>query len=145
EVLWQSIGQADGPIEPSELAGLVFSETTSEAASAVFRALFEDTLFFKRKGTHFVPRSHEQVETEMHRRQRERDHEEFRKHAQTLITDLIRKKTSDIPADASAIIDRIQTWLRLQNRDEVGEILQDVAGAAKARDVAYDILVGAGR
>src|SRR5205823_14886070 len=47
ELLWQSIENADDPIEPSDLATLFFSERTAEASSAVFRALFEDTLFFK--------------------------------------------------------------------------------------------------
>ncbi len=145
ELLWQTVGNTASPVEPSELATLFFSEGSPEAASAVFRALFEDTLFFKRKGTHFVPKSHEQVETEILRRQREREHEAFRKQTHALITELVRKKQADIPADASPIIDRIHAWLRLQNRDEVGEMLQEIAGTTKARDAAYDILVRAGR
>jgi exoribonuclease-2 len=146
ELLWQSLGSPDTPVQTPELAALFFSETTPEASSAVFRALFEDTLFFKRKGKLFFPKTHEQVETEVLRRQREREHEEFRMQAATLIGELVRKKNEDpLPPNAAGIIDRIHTWLRLQNRDVVGEILQEVAGAAKAREAAYDILVRAGR
>jgi exoribonuclease II len=145
ELLWQSLGNLETAVQTPDLAALFFAETTPEASSAVFRALFEDTLFFKRKGTQFFPKTHEQVETEVLRRQREREHEEFRKHAAALISELVRKKNAEIPADAAGIIDRIHTWLRLQNRDLVGEILQEIAGATKARDAAYDILLRAGR
>ena len=43
---------------------MFFAEDTPEAASAVFHALFEDALFFKRRGTQFLPKSGEQVEAE---------------------------------------------------------------------------------
>jgi exoribonuclease II len=145
ELLWQSVGKNDKPLATSELAGLFFSDGTPEAASAVFRALFEDTLFFKRKGTEFVPKSEEQVETELTRRRREREREEFRKKATSLITELVRKKDAPVPPDASPILDRIHVWLRAKNGDEVGEILETIAGPNKARDIAFDILVRTGR
>jgi exoribonuclease II len=145
ELLWQSLSGKEHPIQPSELAALFFSEESPEAVSAVFRALFDDTLFFKRKGMHFLPKSEEQVATERLRRQREREHEEFRDQATSLLTDLLRRKDVPIRADTKPILDRIQNWLRMKNGDEVGTILSQIAGESRARDVAYDILVRAGR
>src|SRR6478672_7826169 len=64
ELLWQSVGG-----------------THRELESAVFRALSEDNLFFKRKGAQFQPKTEEQVGSELVRRQRERERKDFREHA----------------------------------------------------------------
>ena len=145
ELLWQSLDRKEAGLQPSELATLFFSENTPEATSAVFRALFEDSLYFKRKGNQFVPKTEQQVETEILGRQREHEHEEFRKRAARLIAELIRQKSAPIPETAANIIERMHNWFRSRNGDEVGEVLEQVAGAAKSRETAYDILVRAGR
>jgi exoribonuclease-2 len=145
ELLWQSIGGSQREMEPAELAELFFAENSPEATSAVFRALSEDNLFFKRKGSQFLARTSEQVTTEVLRRQRQREREEFRERAAAMITQLAKKKEAAIPPEADAIIDRIQNWLRYRTGDEVGVLLEEIVGAAKVRDVAYDILVRAGR
>jgi exoribonuclease-2 len=145
ELLWQSLGGSQREMEPAELAELFFAEDTPEATSAVFRALSEDNLFFKRKGAQFLARTAEQVTTELTRRQRQREREEFRERATSLITQLVRHKHTPIPPEAEPIVDRIQNWLRYQTGDEVGALLEEIAGAAKARDAAYDILMRAGR
>jgi exoribonuclease-2 len=144
ELLWQSLGGKQREMEPTELAELFFAETTPEAASAVFRALSQDNLFFKRKGVQFLPRTEEQISAEVTRRQRQRQREEFREHATKLVEQLL-KKDAEIPEEASAIIDRIQNWLRYRTGDEIGILLEETVGAGKARDTAYDILLRAGR
>lgn len=144
ELLWQALGGKQREIEAAELAEIFFAENSAEAASAVFRALSEDTLFFRRKGAQFLPKTEEQVSAEITRRQRQREHEAFREHASGVVSQLVRKKAA-ITAEMEPIVDRIQNWLKNQSGDEVGTILEEVAGAAKARDAAYDILVRAGR
>src|SRR2546427_5404840 len=123
---------------------LFFAETTPETESAVFRALSEDNLFFRRKGAQFLPKTEEQVLSERTRRQRQRAREEFREHVVKVLEQLLKKNT-DIPEESSVILDRIQNWLRFKTGDEIGLILEEIAGAAKARDAAYDILLRAGR
>ena len=144
ELLWQSVGTRQRELNPSELAELFFAETTPEAESAVFRALSEDNLFFRRKGAQFLPKTEEQVLSERTRRQRQRAREEFREHVVKVLEQLLKKNT-DIPEESGVILDRIQNWLRFKTGDEIGLILEENAGAAKARDAAYDILLRAGR
>ncbi len=144
ELLWQALGGKQREMETAELAELFFAETTPETASAVFRALSEDNLFFKRKGAQFLPRSDEQISAEITRRQRQRQREDFRDHAVKIIEQLSRGNP-DIPQDAAVVIDRIQNWLRYRTGDEIGLILEETVGAGKARDIAYDILLRAGR
>ena len=145
ELLWQSLGGSQREMQPAELAEMFFAEDSPEAASAVFRALSEDNLFFKRKGSQFLARSVEQVSTELTRRQRQREREQFRERTSTIIWQLLKQKKAAIPSDAGPILDRIQNWLRYRTGDEVGGLLEEIAGPAKARDAAYEILARAGR
>src|SRR5262245_54692965 len=100
ELLWQSIGGSQREMEPGELAELFFAENRPEAASAVFRALSEDSLFFKRKGAQFLARTADQVTTELTRRQRQREREAFRERTHAIITQLVKRKQAPIPAEA---------------------------------------------
>ncbi|HYR86397.1 MAG TPA: RNB domain-containing ribonuclease [Terriglobia bacterium] len=145
ELLWQSLDGKQRGLEPAELAEMFFAEGGPENASAVFRALSEDTLFFKRKGSQFLPKTEEQVSAERTRRQRERERGEARDRISGLITQLVRKKEAEITPDMDPMLNRIQNWLKYKTGDEVGTILEEVAGAARARDAAYDILVRSGR
>lgn len=145
ELLWQSLGGKHSELAASELAVMFFGEDNPEAASAVFRALNEDALFFKRKGTQFLPKTEEQVSTELIRRERQRAREEFRQRVTTLISELVRNSNFEMSPEMQPVIDRIYNWLRLKTGDEVGNILEQVAGSTKARDTAYDILLRAGK
>ena len=145
ELLWQSLGGSQREMQSAELAELFFAEASPEATSAVFRALSEDSLFFKRKGSQFLARTADQVSTELTRRQRQREREEFRERASAILTQLIKRKQTAIPPEAEPIIERIQNWLRYRTGDEVGVLVEEIVGAAKARDAAYDILLRAGK
>ena len=144
ELLWQSVSGNHRDMQSAELAELFFTEISPEAASAVFRALSEDNLFFKRKGSLFQAKTEEQVTAELTRRHREQERKDFREHASKIITQLLKKKHAP-PVDAASIIDRIHNWLRYRTGDEVGTLLEEIAGPAKARDAAYEILLGAGK
>src|SRR5262245_47939158 len=127
ELLWQSLGGSLREMEPAELAELFFAEKSPEAASAVFRALSEDNLFFKRKGSQFLAKSVEQVSSELTRRQRQREREEFRERISSMIAQLLKQKNASVPPEAGPILDRIQNWLRYRTGDEVGGVLEDIA------------------
>jgi exoribonuclease II len=145
ELLWQSLGGSQREMQPAELAEMFFAEDSPEAASAVFRALSEDNLFFKRKGSQFLARSAEQVSTELTRRQRRREREQFRERTSAIIRQLLKQNKAAIPSDAGPILDRIQNWLRYRTGDEVAGLLEEIAGPTKARDAAYEILARAER
>ena len=145
ELLWQSLGGTQREMQPAELAEIFFAEDSPEAASAVFRALSEDNVFFKRKGSQFLARSVEQVSTELTRRQRQREREQIRERTSSIISQLLKQKKAAIPSDAGPILDRIQNWLRYRTGDEVGGLLEEIAGPTRARDAAYEILARAGR
>jgi exoribonuclease-2 len=143
-LLWESLGNSAREFQPSELADLFFSESTPEAVSAVFHALSEDSLFFKRSGLRFAPKTLDQVTNEQTRRIRQREREEVRQRMAESIRRLI-LGTGEIEETDLPLLDRIQTWLRLKTGDEVESLLEQVAGPGRGREAAYDILARAGR
>jgi exoribonuclease II len=145
ELLWQSLAGKTRELQSGELAELFFGENGPEASSAVFKALSADSLFFRRRGAQFMPKTEEQVSTEVTRRHREREREEHREQLTHLIEKLLHGKDNSVPAGAAPIIDRIQHWLRHKTGDEVSTILENIAGASRVRDAAYEILARTGR
>jgi len=145
ELLWQSLAGKTRELQPAELAELFFGENAPEASSAVFKALAADTLFFRRKGAQFLPRTQEQISTEVTRRNRQREREEQREQLSHIIGQLLNGKNSSIPAGAEPVLDRIQHWLRHKTGDEVSTILENMAGPSRVREAAYEILARAGR
>src|SRR5688572_6380665 len=120
-LLWESLGKSLREFNATELAELFFSESTPDATSAVFHALSQDTVFFKRNGLNFVPRTADQVATEQTRRTRQREREESRERLADAMKRLVRER-GPIPPDLAPVIDRIQSWMRHKTGDEVGAI-----------------------
>jgi exoribonuclease-2 len=145
ELLWDSLGGSQREFTPAELATLFFSESSPEAVSAVFRSLSADTLYFRRKGTQFLPRTADQVGTERTRRDRQLEHEQARGNLAELLNRLLHSKVIEMTPDITALVDRIQNWMRQANGDPAGALLEELVGPARARDTAYEILRRAGR
>jgi exoribonuclease-2 len=143
-LLWESLGNSAREFQPAELAELFFSQSTPEATSAVFHALSQDSLFFKRSGLRFAPKTPDQVANEQTRRVRQREREESRARMTEAVKRLVHGKSEADP-EFAPLLDRIQAWLRHKTGDEVEAILEQVAGPGRARDAAYDILARAGR
>jgi len=145
ELLWDSLGGDQREFTSAELAALFFSESSPEAVSAVFRSLSEDTLFFRRKGTQFLPRTADQVGTERTRRDRQHENEQARGNLVESVKRLLHAKTIEVTPDISPLLDRIENWMHHGSSDPAGTILEEHAGPARARESAYDILRRAGR
>jgi exoribonuclease II len=144
ELIWESLGGNQREFTSAELASLFFSESSPEAVSAVFRSLSQDTLYFRRKGAQFLPRTADQVGTERTRRDREHENEQARVNLVESLNRLKRSNTIDVTPESAPLLDRIQNWMRHGGGDPVGTLLEQLAGPAQAREAAYDILRRAG-
>lgn len=145
ELLWESLSGSQREFTSSELATLFFSDSSPDAVSAVFRSLSADTLFFRRKGLQFLPKSIDQVGTERTRREREQENERAREAATEALQRLVRHRSVDITPEIDALLDRLHHWMRHPSGDSIGTRLEEITGSGKARDVAYDILTRTGR
>jgi exoribonuclease-2 len=118
--------------------------------SAVFRSLSADTLYFRRKGTQFLPRTADQVGTERTRRDRQQEHEQARGALAESLNRLLHSKAADVTPDVvtpdlALLIDRIQNWMLQSNGDPAGTLLEELVGPDRAREAAYGILKRSGR
>lgn len=145
ELLWQSLEGSLREQTPEELARLFFSDSSPEAVSAVFRALVTDTLFFKRSGSQFIPKTPQQVLTEQQRRHRQIERDAQRERLSETLTQLARGKPVTNPGDLEGLLDRLHNWMRHKTGDEAGTMLEQMVGIHRARDAAFDILVRGGR
>jgi exoribonuclease II len=145
ELLWDSLGGNQREFTPAELATMFYSESSPETVSAVFRSLSEDTLYFRRKGTQFLPRTADQVGTERTRRDRQHEHQQVRETLAESLNQLFHRKTIEVTSDNAPLLDRIQNWMRQSNGDPIGSLLEEFAGAGDGREAAYEILRRAGR
>ena len=140
ELLWESIHSDQREFRAAELAAAYFGETSPEAESAVFRALDDAPVFFKRNGGEFRPRSADQVASERVRRAREQEREQFRTRVADLLRPILRGEPLPDDPDWGPLADRIELWFRSGGNDEVGAILASLAGETRAREAACDLL-----
>jgi len=69
--LWDLCAGEEEPLDLAALAALHFAEPDPACASALLRALEEDTLYFRQRGERFAPRARDEVETVRTGRRRE--------------------------------------------------------------------------
>ncbi len=145
ELLWESIQTESREFDLRELAEFYFGSSSTESQSAIFRRLADGGMFFKRNGTRFQPRARLQVDSQRLRIAREQEKENFRKHVGDILNRAIQDGTPPDADDWDSIAERLEIWLRRRERDEVGSVLEQLAGESRAREIAYDLLVKSGR
>ena len=145
ELLWESVHTESREFDPIELAESYFGVASPESQSAIFRGLADGGVFFKRNGNRFQPRSRLQVESHRLRIAREQEKEDFRKHVGNILNRAIQEGAPPDAGDWDSISERLEKWLRRQEPDEVGRILEHLAGESRAKQIAYDLLVQSGR
>jgi len=79
------------------------------------------------------------------RRERQQEHEQIRDSLIGTLKRLVQSKAIEATPDVEPILVRLQNWIRRENSDSIGTLLEEIAGLSRARDVAYDILLRAGR
>ena len=145
ELLWESVQTESIEFDSTALAESYFGASSPESQSAIFRVLAKGGLFFKRNGISFQPRSRLQVDSQRLRMAREREKGDFRKHVGDILNGAIQEGVPPHLDDWDSISEQLEIWLRRRERNEVGSILEQLAGESRAKEVAYDLLVQSGR
>lgn len=145
ELLWNSINSDIREFSVRELAQAYFGKTSSTLEAALFRKLEQEQLLFKRSNSRFQPIPKEQVVRERFRKEREHEKQDFRKKVEKLLRHAM--KTTEVCQEPiwEDVLDRLGSWLRHRNKDEVGEILEQITSTSKAKSKAYEILFRAGK
>ncbi len=75
ELLWESLPDKGGDLDPAEAAEIYFGNADPVSRSAVIRAAGSDSIHFKRKGTHISIRSPQQAAEQKHLQTRKAEKE----------------------------------------------------------------------
>jgi exoribonuclease-2 len=145
ELLWESVRTSNRNFTVAELATHFFGTSSSNSEAAMFRVLERETLFFRRHGNEFCPRPEDQVGAERVRQERAREKEQFRNRVADVLRHALAGNTSEDQPEWDTMAPRLERWLRLREKDEVGAIFEQIVGKPQAREAAYDLLVRMGR
>jgi exoribonuclease-2 len=137
-LLWASV-QEEHPgavLEAGPLARLYFDEDSDAHRSAVFRALSDDRLHFRRKGHGFEPRS----PAELRQLQQQRDADRRAAEQRRALRAALEQGRPD-----DALARRLLRYLRGTEDRPLARALEELRGAADLPRKAFRVLAAAGR
>jgi exoribonuclease II len=149
-LLWETIHELDAEahISLNDLAELYFSTVTeTEHIVALWLALAENRLYFKRRGREWDARTAAQIEELHTQRQREQERENLRQNATTWLALAARSEKIEVDAALLPLIDRLECWLRGDKDKDIDTWLSEPAENTKQkpRELVFDILQKIGR
>jgi len=104
--LWELIRDEKESFDYRYLAQLCFGEMVAdEHISALFRALFEDSLYFKMKEGRFLPNSIERVDQIVRQREEETKKEEYLSQGSSWLKEVLQNRMVQPPPSKGPIID----------------------------------------
>lgn len=146
-LLWETAQEMETS-DIGELAELYFGgEIDSSHRIALWQALADDRLHFKRKGKEWEIRSAEQVEEMQLQRAREQERLQMQTLATEWLQGAIQADTPEVGEDIAFFVERLETWMRGDQDKDVDKLVRDAADQAKLspRELVFDILQKTGR
>jgi exoribonuclease II len=149
ELLWESIHDDARELAAAELAVLYFGESDCCRCSALLRAVLEDPLRFRRKGSRIQARPAGQVEAQLTGERRRAEREEQRRQVRGWVSAVLQEGTEEgvetLP-DREGILRRLEGFLlQKQPDEEVLKWLEGLDPEGTPRMIAYDVLAAVGR
>lgn len=143
ELLWETA--LDSGAAPVTLADAYFAATDSTEQAAVFRALLDDTVRFKRKGLEFTVRTRAQVEEQQAAQEKAEANRTSRANLEQQLKRFAKHRAAAdfSPEDAEAL-QLLEKYLFETHDNEAGKAMTRLHGE-EARSAAFRILETAGR
>jgi exoribonuclease-2 len=146
ELLWESMQDESREMTVEELAQDYFGDYNSLQASALFRALAEDGLHFKRKGSAFIPRPTQQVADQIAAHRRRQEKETFRQHALTWMQEALTADGEiEVPPEMIGLLQQAEDFLLRKKSNEAAQLAAQASQELTAKEAAFELLVKAGR
>lgn len=151
EDLWELVLEEEQPQSLQDLAGLQFDTPNGEQTSGLYRALEADRTYFVRKGQDYLPRSREQVQETLQRRQAEEEKSKEKEQVALWLRSLWQEKPFTPPEEGfEKTTSRYLTWIRevaLHGNEaprfkEIQALLKELEIGGK--DAPFRIMVKAG-
>ncbi|MBI3952259.1 MAG: RNB domain-containing ribonuclease [Acidobacteria bacterium] len=146
ELLWESVQDEPREFSLAELAQNYFGDHDAVHRSALFRALMEDTLHFRRKGSLFIARLRQQVADQLMTIRRRQEKEAFRQQALQWIQQVL---TADgdaaVPPEMVGLLQQTEDFLLRKKSNEAAYLLGQASEDLPAKEAAFELLVKTGR
>jgi len=144
ELLWETALDT-GSTKFESLAEAYFSSRRSDGVAAIFRAMLETPLLFKRKGVLFKTRTREQVEEQRTAKTRARENTAAREALEKQLKSFSSaRKPEDFSADDEAALSLVENYLLEMHDNDAGKALEKLH-KENAREAALKIIDAAGR
>lgn len=149
ELLWEALDEDAADVEhpPATLASLFFTDAGPVELSALWRALTEEGVYFRRKGMNWVRRTAAQVATLREQRQRAASRAHDREITREWVRQSLRHpQPGQAPGEARPLLDRVEHWLYRRTDDTgIPRLLQEAAPFLEPPEAAYRLLLCGGR
>ena len=146
-LLWETARELETS-DLGELAELYFSgRIDAEHQVAIWLALAQDRLYFKRRGKVWEARTSEQVEEMLTQRRRENEREQLRETAARWLEQAVDAARVEVDETAAPFVERLECWMRGDRDKDVDTLVGELAEkrGVRPRELVFDILQKAGR
>ena len=142
ELLWEMVVDDNREYKIEELADNYFGEKEAKSLCALFTSLVADSVHFKRKGLHIIPRTAEQVEEQKQVIKRKQEKEAFKERVIPWLGEVIKsEKVDNVPDEFKQFLNLLEVFLYNRRQNEASKILAQVAGENSLKEAVYDVLV----
>lgn len=146
EFLWESTVDEVREYELVELTRSYFGQADAIRQSALFRALMDDSLRFKRHGIRFTPRTRQHVADQITATRRRQEKEAFRQQALEWIRAVLTTDgTCDVPPAMAGLLQQTEDFLLRQKTNEATALLRQAHEDLTAKEAAFELLIKTGR
>ncbi|MCH2208617.1 MAG: hypothetical protein MK132_22485, partial [Lentisphaerales bacterium] len=143
-LLWEMLQEDLQDYSIDELAEY-YGETDNIPCLALFTALVEDAVHFKRKGVSFAPRSAEQVEEQLQIIRKKQEKEAFKERVTPWLAEALKQeKVEEVPEEFKSFLNLLEVFLSNRKDNEASRIFATVIGDRSMKEAVYDLLMKCG-
>lgn len=146
-LLWETAVEMETS-DLKDLAELYFSgEVDNAHVIALWQALADDRLHFKRKGKEWELRSREQIDEMRTQREREEERERLQSLAEGWFKQAAKAETLQETEETAFLVERLETWMRGDQDKDIDKLIRASAEEHKLspRELGFDILQKLGK
>ena len=146
EMLWEMVVE-EGESTINDFSEHYYGEADELMKAALYDAIGDDSIRFKRKGANFLPRSEKQVEEQLEAIRKKEEKEAFLAKVTPWLEEAVKNKDNDleIPEEFKSFVGQLKAYIFNQKANEASKILQQVCPEQlQPKEAAFELLVKAG-
>lgn len=142
ELLWEMVVDDSKDFLCDELAENYFGDHEPLSIVSLFKCVADNSVYFKRKGLHFIPRSQVQVDEQIQVLKRKQEKAAFQEKVIPWLEEVTKSKVVDeVPEEFKQYLNLLEIFLYNKKQNEATKTLAQICGDSKLRETVYEILV----